>query len=391
MRLYEHEGKDLLHSAGLLTPQPLQLAPLDQLQWQGPCVLKAQVLFGNRAQQSLIQVVTQPAEWNTKCSALQTALTPLVPDITATVILMEPLITFQEEWYLALHYDTDTRRPVLWFSSQGGTGIEHRATQSDMQTLPLEQLDQTPLPSLHPSLPLEWLQTFTNLFFAQDLRLLEINPLVLTDQGPLILDAKVELDDTATYRHPEWEANYPPRSLFARPPTQAEQAAKKINALDHRGVAGASYFDFEGSIAVLGSGGGASILAMDTLLTTTLRPANYTEYSGNPTREKVAALTQLVLAKPDLEGLWVVGGHANFTDQYETLMGVMDGLSQAKLPAHFPVVIRRGGPRLEEAFTALRERAADLSLDLQLFSSDTPIPETAFVLEKAVLARREQS
>jgi ATP-citrate lyase beta-subunit len=73
-------------------------------------------------------------------------------------------------------------------------------------------------------------------------------------------------------------------------------------------VAGESFFEFSGgNIGVMASGGGASTLAMDALLSEGLKPANYTEYSGNPTREKVAALTNLVLSLPNLEALICCG------------------------------------------------------------------------------------
>jgi succinyl-CoA synthetase beta subunit len=399
MRLYEFEGKMLLAKHGISVPEPYKVQPLSEISWEYPSVLKAQVLFGNRADQGLIQLVKSADELEAKKTILAEALTRVLPNPDETLILVEPLMDFSSEWYLALRYDTDYRQLVLWFSAGGGSGIEERASSQDFIKIPLLEFNQTPVTELLPQIPLSWLKQIIKLFLKEDLSLLEINPLIQINDhefnehapngfkpnGQLIaLDAKIELDDNAAFRHPDWENLYPPRSLFARPPTTAEQAAKKINALDHRGTAGAAYFDFDGEIAVLGSGGGASILAMDTLLTTSLKPANYTEYSGNPSRAKVAALTELVLSKPNLKGLWVIGGHANFTDQFETLMGVMDGLEKAKLPPKFPVVIRRGGPRLEEAFAALRERAQPLNLNLQLFSSDIPIADTAKILETAV-------
>ncbi len=385
MRLYEHEGKSLLGQYGLSIPSSVLTSVNDGSLFQFfPVVAKAQVLFGNRAEKKLIQIIPSQDQAQLQFDTLKQSLASLLPRSETIKILWEPLVPFSEEWYLSIRYDTQTRLPVVWFTTKGGTGIETRLTAQDFQILPLEKLAQTPLPVLQPEIPNDWLKTIVHAFFAEDMTLLEINPLVIANGRPLILDAKIELDDSAHFRHPEWTDLYPPRTLFTREPTLAEQQAKQINALDHRGVAGASYFDFDGSVAVIGSGGGASILAMDTLLTTTLQPANYTEYSGNPSREKVAALTKLVLQKPNLQGLWVVGGHANFTDQYETLMGIFDGLENSQLPQNFPVVIRRGGPRLEEAFAALKQRAASLSIQLRLFSSETPIPESAFALEKLV-------
>lgn len=384
MRLYEYEGKQILQQAGLNIPPQLALATLDELSFQQACVLKAQVLFGNRAAQDLVLIAATSQEFTTAKQKISTALQKQNLDPATVKVLVEPLLQIEAEIYLSIRYDTATRQPTLNLQLNGGSGIEQKG-----QTLQSFILNDIP-PSL-PKLPKQiknqlsqtLLKQLITTFWENDLTLLEINPIALVGNQFFMLDAKLETDDTAAFRHDCWK-DYPSRTLFAREPTLAEKKAKQINTSDHRGVAGASYFDFNGSIAILAAGGGASILAMDTLLHTDLKPANYTEYSGNPTREKVAQLTQLVLKKPSLEALWVVGGHANFTDQFETLMGVFDGLAKSSLPARFPVVIRRGGPRLEEAFAALRSRSAQLNLDLHLFDSTMPITQSAFALEKAV-------
>lgn len=380
MRLYEFEGKRLLERSGVGVPQALAVGSIDTLIFSQPCILKAQVLFGNRWQKGLIQPCLSSENWPAAIDNLRTALKKHCPE-ASTDILVEPLMKFGQEMYLALRYDTHTRLPVLYFDPKGGTGIEDRAEESTLQSFPLEDLHR--LPSIHADLHLDWLKALIDAFFSNDLTLLEINPLVLIHGHPVALDAKIELEDTAAFRHPEW-SEYPPRTLFQRQPTKAELQAKEVNAMDHRGVAGASYFDLPGTIAVLASGGGASQLAMDTLLASGLEPANYTEYSGNPTREKVKALAKIVLSKPRLDGLWVVGGHANFTDIYETLMGVMDAVEEAALPEGFPIVVRRGGPRTEEAFAELTKRAKKDSFQLRLFDSSFPLTDTVPILKDMV-------
>jgi succinyl-CoA synthetase beta subunit len=383
MRLYEHEGKSLLAQAGILVPQQLTLQPLSDLTPPEtfPAILKAQVLHGNRAHQGLIKIVKSESEWQEVIDSWKSTLEP------TTVILQETVVSFDQEFYLTLRYDTRPRRPVLMFSATGGTGIEERG--ESLKMLPLEI--GTLLPEIHPSISQAWLEQLFQTFLDRDCTLIEINPLIITENGPMALDAKIELDDTAVFRHPEWAELYPPRTLFARQPTQREQAAKHVNAADHRGIAGASYFEFDGTIGVLASGGGASQLAMDALLASGLKPANYTEYSGNPPREKVAELTKVVMSHDNLEGLWVVGGHANFTDIYETLMGVIDGVEAMHPPTGFPIIIRRGGPRLEEAFVAVQKRAEELKLTVKLYDSSFPITDTVGVLQNAVHIFREES
>lgn len=383
MRLYEFEAKQLLRDGGIKTPHVLQLAPLSELTFTQPCVLKAQVLFGNRAGQGLIQVCRSTEEFSVAQETLRTSLQAINHDPRQVMILVEELIDFTEEMYLAFRYDTRWRRPVLLTSLAGGTGIEERG---GLQTT---VIDPHNLPTIE-GIDAQWLLQLWNIFWESDATLIEINPLIRTNGELMALDGKIELDDTAAFRHEEWATKYPPRTLFQRQPTEREQQAKAVNTMDHRGVAGASYLEFDGTIGILASGGGASLLAMDALLATDLKPANYTEYSGNPPREKVAALTKIVATQPNLEGLWVIGGHANFTDIYETLMGVMDGVEQAQLPPHFPIVIRRGGPRQEEAFAAVSERAQELNLEIVLYDSDFPITDTISVLQQLVHDFRQE-
>jgi succinyl-CoA synthetase beta subunit len=122
---------------------------------------------------------------------------------------------------------------------------------------------------------------------------------------------------------------------------------------------------------------------MDALIKNGGKPANYTEYSGNPSKEKVQKLTKIVLSKPDLNGLWIVGAVANFTDVYETLSGIIEGLRETEKELgrkfDFPIVIRRGGPRDKEAFEMLRQVK---DFDLHLYGEETSISQSAEIMAK---------
>ena len=102
-------------------------------------------------------------------------------------------------------------------------------------------------------------------------------------------------------------------------------------------------------------------------------PANYTEYSGNPPSEKVKKLTKITLNRENLSGCLVAGAVANFTDIYETLRGFIEGLRQIKPKPNFPIVVRRGGPRQEEAYKMLEKIAKKEGFNIYLFGSETPI------------------
>ncbi len=377
MKLYEFEAKHLLSRSSLSFPlsqlvkSPSQIGDFNP-GFQGPYVLKAQLLSGHRAQRGGIVFTSSLAETKRQLSLL---FGLKFGRESVNSILVEQKVDFDREFFLAFTFSTDTRSPVLLFSSLGGSGVEQRRRQLETYPLSLSKPEFPKLP-----IPQAYLRRLFQIFLQEDAYLLEINPLAKSHSGQwLVLDAKMILDDAASFRHSE--RNFSPRSSFNQTPTERELKAHQVNEMDHRGSAGASYFDFGSGVGVLASGGGASIIVMDTLLANHLHPANYTEYSGNPTREKVRALTQVVLSH-QLNSLLVVGGNANFTDIYETLMGVMEAVLQQKPFPKFPIVIRRGGPRWQEAFQELRWLKRRYNLNLHLFGPDVPMSFAVHYLVK---------
>ena len=373
MILYEFEGKKLLEKAGIKTPKSqLITSPDDKVIIKPPLVLKAQVLSGKRADVGGIVIVDEGGEI---ADSLKELFKKTINNEKVEKVLVEEKVEIEKEYYISLSYSGETRAPILSISSEGGSGIEGRG----FNTKAINPLN--PVQNIPKVIDKDLLEKAINLFFSEDCLLLEINPLVKTKQGEWVaLDAKIKLEDNAKGRHPDWD--YPARSVPGHNPTANEIDAKKIDEGDYRGTAGAAYFDLPGDIAVLSSGGGVSLTALDSLINLGGKPANFTEYSGNPPKEKVVKLTKVVLDKPNIHGLWVIGTVvANFTDIYETLSGLIEGLREAQKELNkkfgFPIVIRRGGPRDQEAFEMLRE-VKDFDLTLQ--GSETSIVESAKVM-----------
>lgn len=376
MILYEFEGKQLLLQAGIQIPASQLIdSPEEEITLKFPVVLKAQVLSGKRADAGGILFAENAEEAKTK---LQELLGTTINKEKVEKVLVEEKVEIKSEYYVSLSYDTDTRGPVLTISASGGTGIEERKASSykvNPLTMSIEE-SQNNLYGLSGQL----ISDLIKLFLDQDCLLLEINPLVKTKNGEwMALDAKVKLDETALKRHETWQ--FPPRGVPGYTPTKNEIAAKKIDEEDYRGTAGSTYFDLPGDIAILTSGGGGSLTAMDTLFKTGGKPADYTEYSGNPPREKVEKLTEIVLSNPGLHGLWVVGAIANLTDIYETLSGFVEGLRNVReklgIKLDFPIVIRRAGPRDKEAFEML---IGVKDFDLHLYNTETSIAQSAVIV-----------
>ena len=335
---------------------------------KGEVAVKAQVLSGKRFKRGLVKLVAADGVNAVMAEMLRT----ISDGEKIQQILVEEKITGKEH-FLSISYDTESRTPVVLYSSSGGVNIEENAKVEKINV----ELTKPIRIDLKNNKLNEVAKKLWDLFWEKDLRIAEINPLVELDTGEFVAaDAKIIVDEDGLYRQKEFE-EYPPRQLIGHQKTDREQMANDIDKTDYRGSAGSVYYDLEGDIAVLASGGGASIVAMDALLALRGKPANYTEYSGNPPKEKVEKLTEIALSKPGLKGCWVVGGTANFTDIYETLSGFLEGLRKTSPKPQYPIVIRRGGPRDTEAFEMLKEAAKREGWDLQIFGPETPMTETA--------------
>jgi citryl-CoA synthetase large subunit len=366
MILFEFEGKELLSKFGINIPKSQVIrSKKEKVTLRAPLIVKAQVLSGKRKDAGGIG------------GKVTDVLGKVVNNESVDKVLIEEMIEHKKEYYLSISYDTATRGPILTFSGAGGTGIESRK----VETYRIDPILHEFAASKNSRIPIkinEVIPKLIDCFFSEDLTLLEINPIVIGKDGKVYaLDAKVKTDDSAGVRHPN--RNFLPRSVPGHTPTEREIKAKKIDEGDYRGTAGSTYFDLPGDIAVLASGGGASLTAMDALLSAGGTPSNYTEYSGNPPKEKVEKLTKIVLSKPNLRGLWVVGAVANFTDIYETLSGFLDALRAVKPKPSYPIVIRRGGPKDKEAFEMLKKVR---DFDLHLYGQEISITESAKIMVK---------
>lgn len=348
MNLLEREGKQLFLKYGLPVPRGKVVTSRGtKVPLKTPFILKSQVPVGDRKRQGGIEIVQSARHY---LSVRKRLLTTAIAGHLPHSLLAEELVQFTREYYLSFSFDTHSRAPLLALSSAGGTGISRAFTQPIDISFPVSDfllrsaLRQASLP-LDRGL-IQIIQSLWKLFTAEKALLAEINPLFALRNGQYIAgDAKIILDD-------------------------------HVIDPEHR-----PYVELGGDIAVLASGGGASMVNLDALLRAGGRPANYVEYSGNPKSDVVQALTRRVLKKPGLKGLWVVGGTANFTDIYETLKGFLEGLRKLKPKPAYPIVIRRDGPRRAEAFQML-EAARQEGFDFHVFGPETPMARSAKIIVK---------
>lgn len=386
MKLYEFEGHRILKKVGIESPFFVVCSDLDEVKQarkrlKFPIVAKVQVLSGKRGKSGGIKICTNEKQMTQFCKGHFGQEFGSTGEKVRFIQLSEK-VEIDREYYISITYDTVKRSPFILFSTSGGMDIEE-VSKSDPDSITRIDFDVLTGPSkkITAVLPIahDFVLRLWDAFARYDCRLIEINPLAQVNQGPTLMkvgplvavDAKVILDDAGLARHKDLSVL--PKGAISAIPSAREFSAKQIDSEDYRGSAGSTFIEFDGDIAILASGGGASLLVMDSVVAAGGVPANYTEYSGNPPSLKVEKLTKITLSREGLCGCLVAGAVANFTDIYETLSGFARGLTQVKPKPDYPIVIRRGGPKQKEAYAYLSKFAKKEGFDIHLFGPETPI------------------
>ncbi len=340
MKLFEYEGKEIFAKYEIpLLPRQVLTAPTDVINLSLPVIVKAQVRATDRKKAGGILIVKTESE-------LQRALNQLfgkeIHGEKVEKLLIEQLVDVAGEFYVSFSYDTKRRGPVLAVSPKGGSGI-HEAHVYGVDVLKgltiddvRRELEVAGFLVEDVAAVVDIVMKLWKLFNDEKATVAEINPILKAKDGTLFAgDSKVDMG--------------------------------KRRTIEQMG----------GDIAVIASGGGASLINMDALLLVGGKPANYTEYSGNPPKEVVTEITKQVFGQSGIKACWVIGGTANFTDIYETMSGFVEGLRQVSPKPNFPFVIRRGGPRTAEAIAMLKEFAAKEGFEFYIYGSETPMIRTA--------------
>jgi succinyl-CoA synthetase beta subunit/citryl-CoA synthetase large subunit len=364
MRLLEHQAKSLLATFGLrFTESTLADSPLAAAEIAArlgkPVVLKAQVPFGGRGKAGAVKFADDPEQARRAASEL---FGLELRGQTITCVSVETKIVFTAELYIGITWDTTAKLPVAVLSAAGGVAVESGGERLVRRTfdpwIGFRAYEGRQL-AIQAGLTRGTLVGVGNIleqlaeaFLISDAVVAEINPLVQTAEGELIgLDARVEIEDEAAFRQRERlvPLGELPSTATGRAPTPLELEAQRIDMMDHRGVAG-RVVEFDGDLALLIGGGGASLTVFDAIRRHGGRPANYCEVGGNPTEDKVAALTTLLLSKPGVRKLAVIMNVVNNTRADVMARGVLMGIERAgRKPAEALVVFRVPGSWEQEA------------------------------------------
>lgn len=406
MKLLEYRGKQLLKNVGIRIPPSIVTNNKSYINlryhknifqeffYEHKAVfIKAQIPYGYRKKHGLIK---DSGNYREALEIIDDIYNKDFMNQPISTLLIEKKLDIAEEYYVAVIYDTESRQPTIIFSTQGGIDIEDVLSHKEPYIYYVSILD-----GLHDYQAREiainagisgrdifavskFIELVYKCFIQYDCKALEINPIIKAQSGLLFAgDAKITIDDNSISRNDIFAdiTTFEDRRLL----TKMEADARRIDLRDYRGVAGKSFKELNGDIAILASGGGVSLTCMDALIQAGGQPANYTEYSGNPPREKVMKLTKITLSKNGLNGCLVIGGTANFTDVFETLSGFADGLLKLSsgIP-DFPIVIRRAGPNADKAFEMLKIFAKKHKVNLFIYGEETPMTEAVKIMVEKV-------
>jgi len=362
MNFEEYAAKSLvLRPAGIPVPRGLLCSTpaeaADAVRAIGPAVIKAQVAAGKRGKAGGIKRADTAEEAERTASEI---LGMTIGEYTVERLLVEEQARIAREFYAAVLNDTQARKPLVLFSSEGGMDIEEVATaKPDAIRRQLLDIDARPsagdfvamLASFRlGSAEKEIADTLARLYAAyrqRDAELLEINPLAqLTDGRIVALDCKFVLDDGAAYRQQDLVKFAAPA-----PMTMLEQRAAE-NAL--------KFIELEGDVGVLANGAGLTMTTMDVIRHFGGRPANFLEIGGEAYTKSAVAL-DLVLSNRGVKSLVI-----NFCGAFARTDVMADGVVQAwqaRKPT-IPVFFSIHGTGEDEAVALVRKRLGIEPFDL---------------------------
>jgi succinyl-CoA synthetase beta subunit/citryl-CoA synthetase large subunit len=373
MRFYEYESKALFrrHRMPLGKGQLVNsAAEAEQAAAEIGCpvVVKSQVLSGGRMKAGAVKFADTPDE---AAARFEQVLPVVVNGEKARTILVEEKSAVAQEYFVSVTWDGRRKLPVLLFSDMGGIDIEEVA-ESHPQHLSRSHFS-TILP-LTPRIAKEAIGKvgvsgndlnrltpivfeLTKVFLEYDLTLAEINPLARLEDGRfVVLDGHVDMEAEARGRHAKLLEELgigEEETRQARPPTPFEIEGARLNAVDHRGVAG-NVVEFDGNLGLVIGAGGGSLTLFDAVRKRGGKPANYCEIGGNPSVNKARNLTKLILGKPGVEKIAVMMNVVSNTRVDIVARGVVKGcIEMGKDPKDVIAIFRIPGAWEEEGFKIL--------------------------------------
>jgi succinyl-CoA synthetase beta subunit len=368
MNIHEHQAKSVLAEFGAPVPRGVAAFSVDEAraaaaELGGPVwVVKAQIHAGGRGKGGGVKVVKSIEAVAAEADRMlgMTLVTHQTGPKGRLVrrLYIEEGAAIARELYLSLLVDRKTGRVAVVASTEGGMDIEEVAASTPDRIVSFS-IDPATGIWPHHALRLaealglagdqakqmrKLLPDLYRAFTAKDMSLLEINPLIVTSEGKLVvLDAKVAFDDNALWRHPD----------IAALRDESEEDAKEIEAAKHD----LSYIALDGEIGCMVNGAGLAMATMDIIKLYGAEPANFLDVGGGASKEKVTAAFKIITADPNVKGILVniFGGIMRCDIIAE---GVVAAVREVGLKV--PLVVRLEGTNVELGKTILSESGLDV-------------------------------
>lgn len=369
MNIHEYQAKEILNSYSIPIPRGRVALTSDQVEraakeMGGRCVIKAQIYAGGRGKAGGVKLVHHPEQAQEFAKELfgKKLVTPQTgPEgLRVRRILIEEAVEISREFYLSITLDRETSRYCLIASAEGGIEVEDVAKSSPEK---IHLLNIDPFTGLRPfqarkiaiALGLtgtvcedcvELIQNLYRCALEKDCFLVEINPLVVTKAGWLMaMDAKINFDDNAIFRHREY-----PDMLDYSQLDPLEITAGKYDL---------SYIKLSGNVGCMVNGAGLAMATLDVLKEFGAEPANFLDVGGGATREKVAEAFKIILQDNDVKGVFV-----NIFGGIMRCDVIAQGIIEAAAEVHctLPIVVRMDGSKVEEGKKLLLESGLNIQV-----------------------------
>jgi succinyl-CoA synthetase beta subunit len=369
MKIHEYQAKALLREFGVAVPKgdvadtPAQAREIAQ-RLGGPVVVKAQIHAGGRGKGGGIKLADNPAAAEQAAAQILGMMlkTPQTPPegIKVRKILVEEASAIDRELYLSITLDRARATHVVMASQAGGMDIEEVAAKTpdrilrewthpalglgDFQARRLafglglggEQLKQ--------AVPL--IRNLFALYLAKDCSLVEINPLVVTKDGRVFaLDAKLNFDDNALYRHKDIVEL---RDIHEEDPLDVEASKYSLN-----------YIKLDGNVGCMVNGAGLAMATMDIVKLAGGEPANFLDVGGGASPEQIENAFRILSSDPSVKAVFinVFGGILRVDRLAEGIIGAV-----RKLGLKLPVVLRAEGTNVEQGKKMLADSGLALTM-----------------------------
>ena len=370
MKIHEYQGKELLKKFGVAVPRGIVARTPDEAEKAAKelgtnvVVVKAQIHAGGRGKGGGVKLAKTPDEART--IAKQMLGMKLVTHQTGPegrevhVLLIEEGLPIDREFYLGIVLDRASGRPVFMASSAGGMDIEEVAAKTPEKILK-ETIDPAVgfrsfqarklafglgIPGELIGQAVKFMQALYGAYEQMDASLMEINPFLLTKDNRLIaLDAKVNFDDNALFRHKDFLEL---RDLNEEEPLEIEASKFDLN-----------YIKLDGNIACMVNGAGLAMATMDIIKLAGGEPANFLDVGGGASQERVEAAFRILLADENVKAVLInIFGGIVRCDM--VARGVVEAAKN--LGIKVPVVVRLEGTNVEEGQRVIRESGLNFTV-----------------------------